>query len=90
MFLGVWFLANQIDETYSATASDSVYELSGVVVVLYVHLSHLCLCLGFFLILTLSLIGDSTSCDSLLDLSVLYWHLVEVVWITILGLLAGV
>lgn len=46
--LGLIFVANQIDETFSEGSVDAVDEKGSMVVTLYVHLSHLLLCtVGF-------------------------------------------
>lgn len=80
----MWFMLNQLDETYSALESDGVTELTGTLIILYVHLSHLVLSLTGFIVILTSPHSESSFTESLLELTIAYWHLVEVVWVVIL------
>ena len=85
--LGISFLLNQVDETYSTASTGSSVVASATLSCLYLHLSHLVACSCLFL----ALLGhaSATAEDALSDLALVYWHLVEVVWVVILfGLMA--
>jgi len=51
LLLGLAFLANQIDETFSNICLQSSEEHSSILVCLYAHLSHLIFCSTFFVLL---------------------------------------
>ncbi len=84
MLLGTSFIINQLDETYTVSAVDAYTELTAMISTFYIHLSHLVVCLilltGMFFQQSMTLAGT----DNALLVCVLYWHLVEVVWIFIL------
>ena len=84
MLLGTAFIVNQLDETYTIASVDAYTELTAMLSTFYIHLSHLVICLilltGMFFQHSMSLAGS----DNALLVAVLYWHLVEVVWVFIL------
>jgi len=81
--LGVVFLMNQIDETFSSIAISGVEETSSVLFCLFTHLSHLSLSLVVFSMILLNFSTDLAN-EVLFVFVSAYWHLVEVVWIVIL------
>ena len=84
---GLIFLTNSALETFAPFTIVAPSESGSLVVVLYLHLSHLILCSVIFLsILFFGLPSDfgASSMDSALVFSLGYWHLVEFVWILIL------
>lgn len=70
--LGMWFMFNQLDETYSALESDGVTELTGTLIILYVHLSHLVLSLTGFIVILTSPHSESSFYESLIELTIAY------------------
>ena len=82
--LGGIFLLNQIDETFAPVSIDSFSDASATIACLYVHMSHLILCSMFFCVSLMLLFADNPASDSFIRFAVLYWHLVEIVWIVIL------
>lgn len=49
--LGIFFMANQLDESFSHIGLSGIEELSGILICLYAHLSHLTLCVVIFAVL---------------------------------------
>lgn len=84
LFLGFAFLVNQVDETFAPMGIDSFADCSATIACLYVHMSHLILCSVLFCISLILLFADNPASDSFVRFAVLYWHLVEIVWIIIL------
>ena len=84
LLLGFAFLINQIDETFAPMTIDSFSDSSATIACLYVHMSHLIFCTFLFSLCILFNFADNPSTDALVRFAVLYWHLVEIVWIIIL------
>ena len=75
--LGLAFLLNQVNETYSTLALSGIEDQASVLFCLSTHLSHLLLSLVVFAVLAADTGIESHS--SLLVFVSAYWHLVEVV-----------
>ena len=72
LFLGVIFLANQVEELYSQISLDGEAEASGILVALYVHLSHLVFCSSLFVFLLIMETSSGNSADILVVFSLVY------------------
>lgn len=85
ILLGVWFCLNQVAELNSFLSVFSVEHISLVLASLVTHLSHLILSLLLF-VKVFVIDGTTRSSKDLTgNFVATYWHLVEIVWIVILG-----
>ena len=83
-------MLNQIEESFSNLALAGIAEVSGILFVLYAHLSHLSICTIIFLLIFSTAILGGDNFSVLHNLASAYWHLVELVWLIILAALFDV
>lgn len=86
VWLSVVFLGNQVLESFSKVNIAQSPESGSTLACLYVHMSHLIFCTALLLICNLALASGSDDFDlgAVPRFAVLYWHLVELVWIIVL------
>jgi heme/copper-type cytochrome/quinol oxidase subunit 3 len=84
--LGLLFLSSQLSELSLANSLFACFSLSIPIVLVQIHASHIIL--GTLVLISLAYVDVlSADLEASLDFAVLYWHLIEIVWLTLLTLI---